>query len=103
MVRLCGQAASMLDGAADDWSRLLEAQEALWPIAIELTDATDAESFGSGISADVRLMTSCLIWVQYHRYDALETDLKNKLDVALRCAMHTLDRLEQLQPADAVA
>jgi hypothetical protein len=72
-------------------------------LAIELTDATDAESFGSGISTDVRLLTSCLIWVQYHRYDALETDLKNKLDVALRCAIHTLDRLEQLRQSDVVA
>jgi hypothetical protein len=110
MVKVCAQAALMFDAAAYDWRRLLEIEERLWPLATELAGATAASSvYSRGTPAlrqaagDVRLLSSCLAWIRQHANDALETELRNQLDTALRCAMGALDYLEQTQRAQSGA
>jgi hypothetical protein len=84
-----------MDDAADDWHQLFEIEDALWPLATHLTAAI------SGVHGDlrwteseVRHVTTSLIWVGQHRYDALEADMQRHLDIALRCGMSALDRLQ---------
>ena len=105
MVKTCAQTARELDTAADDWRRLLQIEETLWPLAIELAGATAAASAHTrGTPAlrraggDVRRLSSSLAWVHDHASDALETELRNRLDIALRSAMGVLYYLEQVQP-----
>ena len=104
MWKVCEQAALMLDTASYDWQRLLEIEQTLSPLATELAGTTAAWSAGSPgrraprrPESELQLLRSCLSWVRQHAYDALETELRRQLDMALRCAMAELDRLEQLQ------
>jgi hypothetical protein len=46
---------------------------------------------------DLLLLHSSLSWVRQHEYDAPETELQDQLDIALRCAIGTLDRFERAQ------
>lgn len=104
MVNVCARTALELDTAADDWRRLLEIGETLWPLATELAGATAASSaYARGTpemhraGGDVRRLSSSLAWVHEHANDALETELRSKLDIALRSAMGALDYLEKAQ------
>jgi hypothetical protein len=100
MWQVCGQAARMLDAASYDWRQLLAVEDTLWPLA------TTLERVGGGRSRthstreadpDLLLLHSSLCWVRQHEYDALETELRRRLDLALRCAIAILDRLDQSQ------
>jgi len=95
-------AATMLDAANCDWRALQQIEGILSSLSIELEGATAVTtgraqhvSTERRVDSDVRLLQSSLTWVRRHEYDALEAELQRQLDIALRCAMDALDRLEQ--------
>jgi hypothetical protein len=110
MWKVCIQAANMLDGAGSDWRRLLAIEDRLWPLATALDQAAAATKTGSPdlrhsarVDPDLRLLQSSLSWIRRHEYDALESDLKSRLDVALVSAMNTLAHRDQSNPPHAHA
>jgi hypothetical protein len=105
MWQVCAQAAQMLDAASSDWRRLLEVEDTLWPLATALERASGGSGGGHSrarstrqADPDLALLHSSLTWFREHEYDALETELQRQLDIALRCAIAILDRLDQSQP-----
>jgi hypothetical protein len=105
MWKICVQAASMLDGAASDWRRLLAIETTLSPLATELDRAVAANNSGSRrvramarMDPDLSLLQSALSWVRQHEYDALESELESRLEGALVSAMNTLHTWQQSRP-----
>jgi hypothetical protein len=98
---LCSQATLLLVSAEDDWYRLLEVEDTLCLLVAELAEAKADPSVGSigtnnrwRADADLQALRICLIWVDNHRYDAMETELRSQLDSALRFARSALALLE---------
>jgi hypothetical protein len=110
MWKVCIQAANMLDGAASDWRRLLAIQDTLWPLATELHQAAPANDtcsrdlrHSARVDPDLHLLQTSLSWIRRHEFDALESELESRLDVALVSAMNTLANREQSNPPHADA
>src|SRR5689334_5570432 len=98
------EAATLLDAADWDWRTLQHAEELLASLSSELAQVSVEETAHAHnaarvrhTDADLRSLRGSLAWVRRHEYDALESELQQQLDTALRCALRMLDRLGQPQ------
>jgi|SRR5947209_16703373 len=98
------EAATMLDATDVDWRTLQQIEGMLSSLSIGLEQATTVETphirTGSGASqADtgLRSLRGSLAWVRRHEYVALESEIHQHLDTALRSALGLLDRLGRWQ------
>jgi len=96
------EVATMLDAADCDWRELQQVEGMLSSLSTELERATRVEALHSSTGhraqePDVRFLQGSLTWVRTHEYVALESEIHQHLDLALRYAVETLDRLERSQ------
>jgi hypothetical protein len=94
------EAATMLDGIDVDWRTLQQIEGMLSSLSTELERAVRGEipqartrSSAPQADADMGILRSSLAWVRRHEYVALESEIHQHLDAAIRHALGTLDRL----------
>ena len=97
-------AATMLDAADCDWRALQQVEGLLSSLSTEIEQVTRVDTLHpqNGSSSrhadfDLRALRGSLAWVRRNEYDALESELHQQLDTALRCALRMLDRQGQPQ------
>lgn len=101
---LCAEAATMLDVPNCDWRTLQQIEGLLSALSTQIQRASAAEtavspdlSSARRVGSDLLVLQSSLSWVRQHAYDALESELQNRLETALQCAADMLDQLERLR------
>src|SRR5947209_8313352 len=104
MWSVAAEAETLLDGSDCDWRTLQLVEGLLSSLSHQLVRAAAAEIVLSTHSpsegyqrADLRGLQTSLASVRRQEYDALESELQNRLDTALRSAMATLAWLDGLQ------
>lgn len=98
------QATSLLSAANCDWLSLQQVESLLSSLATELEQAIAMKTTDSWNGSGARSANCCfhsmqrsLDWVREHEYDTLESDIQKHLNTSARCALSTLQRLEQSQ------
>jgi hypothetical protein len=98
------EAATLLDATDVDWRTLQQIEGMLSSLSTELERAVPAEtpqartwSSAPQADPDVRILCGSLSWVRTHEYVALESEIHQHLDIALRYALGLLDRLGRWQ------
>lgn len=94
----------MLDVPNCDWRTLQQIEGLLSALSTQIQRASAAEtavspdlSSARRVGSDLLVLQSWLSWVRQHAYDALESELQNRLETALQCAADMLDQLERLR------
>ena len=91
------EAETLLRGTDCDWRTLQRIEGMLSALTNELERAAAAQSARSPdptttrrAHEDLQVMQTALAWVRRHEYDALESELQNRLETVLHSAMATL-------------
>jgi hypothetical protein len=97
MWSVAAEVETLLDGSDCDWRTLQRIEGMLSSLSHQLeraaaarTSRSPARSTARRAREDLQVVQTALSWVRRHEYDALESELQNRLEPALQSAMTTL-------------